>query len=212
MTIKFVSGSTTRRRAEPWYDVIGGPMVRFCATSGPSQIKPYATNKDDLRKPAKVPLTQVKSSRESYMRRIAALTMTTALMVGSMATFATSADAAAGKSWKAPNKVKGTESWGTYTRSGGKTFVTGKLRDTSRNGLTACVRFMFTEGDRIYYSRHSIKYKTGPLFDGRGTISIKAESGLSSHLYVQECRMKTSTRKVTFPKNAKGKIVWKKLF
>jgi len=145
------------------------------------------------------------------MRRIAALTMTTALMVGSMATFATSADAAASKKWKAPNQVSGTESWGTYSKSGGRTYIKGKLRDTARNGRTACVRFKFTEGRSIYYYRSSIKYTTGPWFDGRGTISISTSSNLSSHLYVQECILITKTHKAKYPKKGK-KVLWKKLF
>jgi len=147
------------------------------------------------------------------MRRIAALTITSVLMAGGMAALAAPADAAvAAKKWKAPNHVSGTESWGTYTRSNGRTYVKGKLRDTSRNGRTACVRFKFTEGRSIYYYRSSIKYTTGPWFDGRGTISISTSSNLSSHLYVQECILNTKTHKAKYPKNKKGQLRWKKLF
>ena len=119
------------------------------------------------------------------MRRIAALTITSVLMAGGMAALAAApAEAAvAAKKWKAPNQVSGTESWGTYTRSGGRTYVKGKLRDTARNGRTACVRFKFTEGRSSYLYRSSIKYTTGPWFDGHGTISISTSSNLSSHLY-----------------------------
>jgi hypothetical protein len=140
------------------------------------------------------------------MRRIAALTITTVLMGGGMAALATSAEAAAGHKWTAPNQVGGTKSSGTYSRSGGRTYVKGKLSDTSRNGRTACVRFKFTEGRSSYLYRSSIKYTTGPWFDGHGTISISTSSAYSSHLYVQECVLNTKTHKAKYPKK------WKKLF
>lgn len=140
------------------------------------------------------------------MRRIAALTITTVLMAGSMAALTTSAEAATAHKWTAPNQVGGTKSWGTYTRSNGRTYIKGKLSDTSRNGRTACVRFKFTEGRARYFYRSSIKYTTGPWFDGHGTISISTSSSYSSHLYVQECILITRTHKAKYPKK------WKKLF
>ncbi|MWK36355.1 hypothetical protein GEV43_21445 [Actinomadura sp. J1-007] len=96
---------------------------------------------------------------------------------------------------------------GTYTRKGGSTYVSGYLRDSKANGWTACVRFLFTEGKKGYFSRHTIMARSSKgswyYYDGKATVKISAKSSLSSHLYVQECGRNKKTGKYLYGKSKK---------
>ncbi|MFI0447123.1 hypothetical protein [Actinomadura sp. 6N118] len=114
---------------------------------------------------------------------------------------------AAARSWKAINSYPRINAWGTYTRSGGKTYVKAYLQDTKANYYTACVRFLFQEGKRATWSRHHIvgvrPNGTRYFFDGEGTITIRTSSSYSSHLWVQECGRSSKTKKFYYGKGKK---------
>ncbi|KAB2345942.1 hypothetical protein [Actinomadura rudentiformis] len=114
---------------------------------------------------------------------------------------------AAARGWKAINTYRYIDAWGTYTRSGGKTYVKAYLRDTKANYYTACVRFLFQEGKRAYWSRHHIvgvrPNGSRYAFDGKGTITIRTSSSYSSHLWVQECGRSTKNGKFYYGKGKK---------
>ncbi|MEU8345694.1 hypothetical protein SAMN05443665_106322 [Actinomadura meyerae] len=141
------------------------------------------------------------------MRRFAAVALTAGTLMAGMAAVGAPAEAAAAKSWKPINSYGKIDAWGTYTRSGGKTYVKGYLRDTKKNGWTACVRFLFTEGNKKYWSRFKIigvtsggaKYN----FDGKATVKISVSSSYSSHLWVQECGRNKKTGKYYYGKGKK---------
>jgi hypothetical protein len=141
------------------------------------------------------------------MRRIAAVALAAGTVMAGMAVAGAPAEAAAAKSWKPYNSYSGIDAWGTYTRSGGKTYVKGYLRDTKKNGWTACVRFLFTEGNNKYWSRFKIVgYTSGGTqynYDGKATVKIKTSSSYSWHLWVQECGRNKKTGKYLYGKGKK---------
>ncbi|MFC4053292.1 MULTISPECIES: hypothetical protein [Actinomadura] len=139
------------------------------------------------------------------MRRIAAVALTAGTLMAGMAAVGTPAEAAT--SWAPYNSYSNISAWGTYSRSGGSTYVKGYLRDSAKNGWTACVRFLFTEGSKQYWSRHKIIATTSSgstyNFDGKGTVAISAKSSYSSHLWVQECGRNKKTGKYLYGKGKK---------
>ncbi|TDE30186.1 hypothetical protein [Actinomadura sp. 6K520] len=136
------------------------------------------------------------------MRRIAAVAVTAGTLMAGMAVVATPAQAAT--KWVPYNSYGNVSAWGTYARSGGTTYVKGYLRDGAKNGWTACVRFLFTEGSKKYWVRHKIIGVTSSgtkyHFDGKATVSISAKSSYSSHLWVQECGRNKKTGKYYYGK------------
>ncbi|TYB47762.1 hypothetical protein [Actinomadura chibensis] len=140
------------------------------------------------------------------MRRIAAVALTAGTLMAGMAAVGAPAEAAA-KSWAPYNSYSNISAWGTYSRSGGSTYVKGYLRDGKRNGWTACVRFLFTEGNKQYWSRHKIigidRNGNQYNYDGAATVSISAKSSYSSHLWVQECARSKKTGKYVYGKGKK---------
>lgn len=141
------------------------------------------------------------------MRRFAAIALTAGTLMAGMAAVGAPAEAAAAKSWKPYNSYGNLAAWGTYTRSGGKTYVKGYLGDYKKNGWTACVRFLFTEGSKKYWSRFKIIGTTSSgtkyNFDGRATVRISVSSSYSSHLWVQECGRNKKTGKYYYGKGKK---------
>jgi hypothetical protein len=150
------------------------------------------------------------------MRRFAAVALTAGALLTGTALAGTPAEAAAAHKWAPYDSYGGVSAWGTYTRSGGSTYVTGYLRDSKKNGWTACVRFLFTEpgkdanGKPItkkYWSRFKIVgYTSGGSqynYDGKATVSIKTSSTYSSHLWVQECGRNKKTGKYLYGKGKK---------
>ncbi|GAA1850409.1 hypothetical protein [Actinomadura bangladeshensis] len=141
------------------------------------------------------------------MRRFAAVALAAGTVMAGMAVAGAPAEAAAAKSWKPYNSYSHVAAWGTYTRKNGKTYVKGYLADDKKNGWTACVRFLFTEGNTKYYSRFKIigvnskgqKYN----FDGKATVKISVSSSYSSHLWVQECGRNKKTGKYLYGKGKK---------
>ncbi|WP_131739551.1 hypothetical protein [Actinomadura roseirufa] len=117
------------------------------------------------------------------------------------------AAAAAAHNWTPYNSYSNISAWGTYTRSGGSVYVKGYLADGKKNGWTACVRFLFTEGNTRYWSRHKIvgvdRYGNEYNYDGAAKVSIKTSSKYSSHLYVQECGRNKKTGKYVYGKSKK---------
>ncbi|WP_242903746.1 hypothetical protein [Actinomadura terrae] len=147
------------------------------------------------------------------MRRIAAVALAAGTLMTGMAVVSTPANAtvttkaAAAHKWVPYNSYGSIRAWGTYSRSGGNTYVKGYLADDKKNGWTACVRFLFTEGSRSYWSRHKIvgvsQNGTQYNYDGRATVSIAASSSYGSHLYVQECGRNKKTGKYYYGKGKK---------
>lgn len=139
------------------------------------------------------------------MRRFAAVALTAgALLAGSAAVGAPAEAAATSVKWAPIDSYSNISAGGTYTRSGGSVYVSGWLHDGKKNGWTACVRFLFTEGRYQYWSRHKIIGVTSSgvqyNFDGRATVNIKTSSKYSSHLYVQECGRNKKTGKYVYGK------------
>ncbi|TDD85634.1 hypothetical protein [Actinomadura rubrisoli] len=155
------------------------------------------------------------------MRRIAAIGLAAGTLMTGVAVMSTPANAAvatkapataqapaaataaAARRWVPYNSYANINAWGTYTRSGGSVYVSGYLQDTKRNGYTACVRFLFKEGTRGYWSRHKIVGVRNGVeynFDGVAKVKIRASSSYSGHLYVQECGRKKSTGKYYYGK------------
>jgi hypothetical protein len=139
------------------------------------------------------------------MRRIAAVALAAGTLMSGMAAVSAPAEAAVAKKWAPYNSYGNIAAWGTYTRSGGSVYVSGYLQDGKKNGWTACVRFLFKEGSKGYWSRHKIVTTSGTNFDGKGTVSIKVSSSYSSHLYVQECGRDKKTGKYVY---GKGKTLF----
>ncbi|WP_131732858.1 hypothetical protein [Actinomadura formosensis] len=141
------------------------------------------------------------------MRRIAALALAAGTVMAGMAVAGAPAEAAASYGWKPYDSYPYINAWGTYSRSGGKTYVKGYLQDTKKNGWTACVRFLFTEGSYRYWSRFKIVGVTSGgtkyNYDGVAKVSISTSSSYSSHLYVQECGRSKSTGKYVYGKGKK---------
>ena len=141
------------------------------------------------------------------MRRIAAVALTAGTLMAGMAVVGAPAEAAAAKSWKPYNSYTGLGSWGTYTRGSGKTYVKGYLRDTKKNGWTACVRFLFTEGGKKYWSRFKIIGATSSgakyNYDGKATVKISVTSSYGSHMWVQECGRTKKSGKYYYGKGKK---------
>ncbi|KAB2370553.1 hypothetical protein [Actinomadura montaniterrae] len=142
------------------------------------------------------------------MRRFAAVALTAGtLLTGTALTGAPAAQAATTHSWAPYNSYSNISAWGTYTRKGGSTYVTGYLRDSKKNGWTACVRFLFTEGNKKYWSRFKIVgYTSGGTqynYDGKATVKIKTSSSYSWHLWVQECGRNKKTGKYLYGKGKK---------
>ncbi|TDC98099.1 hypothetical protein [Actinomadura sp. 7K507] len=140
------------------------------------------------------------------MRRFAAIALSAGTLMAGMAVVGTPAEAAA-KKWAPYNSYGNVSAWGTYSRSGGTTYVKGYLRDGGKNGWTACVRFLFTEGSKRYWSRHKIIGVTSGgakyHYDGKATVSISTRSSYSSHLWVQECGRNKKTGKYYYGKGRK---------
>jgi hypothetical protein len=141
------------------------------------------------------------------MRRIAAVALTAGTLMAGMAAVSAPAEAAATGSWKPYNSYSHVASWGTYKRSGGATAVTGYLADDKKNGWTACVRFKFTEGSKVYWSRFKIVGVTSGgtkyNFDGKATVKISVKSSYGSHMWVQECGRNKKTGKYYYGKGKK---------
>ncbi|GAA1778102.1 hypothetical protein [Actinomadura chokoriensis] len=141
------------------------------------------------------------------MRRFAAVALAAGTVMAGMAVAGAPAEAAAAKSWKPYNSYSHVAAWGTYTRKNGKTYVKGYLADDKKNGWTACVRFLFTEGSTKYYSRFKIigvtSNGTKYNFDGKATVKISVSSSYSSHLWVQECGRNKKTGKYLYGKGKK---------
>ncbi|MCP9953606.1 MULTISPECIES: hypothetical protein [Actinomadura] len=141
------------------------------------------------------------------MRRIAAVALTAGTLMAGMAAVSAPAEAAATGNWKPYDSYGGIYTWGKYSRSGGSTAVTGYLRDTKKNGWTACVRFLFTEGSKKYYSRFKIVGVTSGgtkyNFDGKATVKISVKSSYGSHMWVQECGRNKKTGKYYYGKGRK---------
>ncbi|QKG25383.1 hypothetical protein [Actinomadura verrucosospora] len=141
------------------------------------------------------------------MRRFAAVALTAGALLTGTALAGAPAEAATAHKWAPYNSYGNLSAWGTYTRSGGSTYVTGYLRDSKKNGWTACVRFLFTEGSKKYWSRFKIVGYTSSgsqyNFDGKATVKIKTSSTYSSHLWVQECGRNKKTGKYLYGKGKK---------
>jgi hypothetical protein len=141
------------------------------------------------------------------MRRFAAVALTAGTLLTGTALVGSPAEAATSHKWEPYNSYSNISAWGSYTRSGGSTYVTGYLRDSKKNGWTACVRFLFTEGSKKYWSRFKIVGYTSSgsqyNFDGKATVKIKTSSSYSSHLWVQECGRNKKTGKYLYGKGKK---------
>ncbi|QXJ21776.1 hypothetical protein AGRA3207_002663 [Actinomadura graeca] len=134
---------------------------------------------------------------------LAAGTLMTGMAVVGTPAQATITTKAAAKSWAPYDSYPKISAKGTYTRSGGSVYVKGTLSDGGANGWTACVRFLFTEGGKRYWSRHKIiavKNGVQSNFDGKATVSISTSSTYSGHLYVQECGRSKKTGKYVYGK------------
>jgi hypothetical protein len=148
------------------------------------------------------------------MRRIAAVALAAGTLMAGMTAVSAPASAtpaqapvqaAAAAKWAPYDSYNNISAWGTYTR-GSKVYVTGYLRDGATNGWTACVRFLFKEGSKGYWSRHKIiAVKNGVQynFDGKATVKISASSSYNDHLYVQECGRNKKTGKYVYGKGKK---------
>ncbi|MBD2896887.1 hypothetical protein ABT299_28235 [Spirillospora sp. NPDC000708] len=141
------------------------------------------------------------------MRRFAAVALTAGALLTGTALAGAPAEAATTHSWAPYNSYGGVSAWGTYTRQGGSTYVTGYLRDSKKNGWTACVRFLFTEGTKKYWSRFKIVGYTSSgtqyNYDGKATVKIKTSSSYSWHLWVQECGRNKKTGQYLYGKGKK---------
>ncbi|MWA06079.1 hypothetical protein F8568_038170 [Actinomadura sp. LD22] len=141
------------------------------------------------------------------MRRFAAVALTAGTLLTGTALVGAPAEASTTHSWAPYNSYGNVSAWGTYTRKGGSTYVTGYLRDGKKNGWTACVRFLFTEGSKKYWSRFKIVgYTSGGTqynYDGKATVKIKTSSSYSWHLWVQECGRNKKTGKYLYGKGKK---------
>lgn len=150
------------------------------------------------------------------MRRFAAVALTAGALLTGTALAGAPADAATTHSWAPYNSYGNVSAWGTYTRQGGSTYVTGYLRDGAKNGWTACVRFLFTEGakdsngkpyTKKYWSRFKIVGYTSSgtqyNYDGKATVKIKTSSSYSWHLWVQECGRNKKTGQYLYGKGKK---------
>ncbi|MEV3922403.1 hypothetical protein [Actinomadura coerulea] len=141
------------------------------------------------------------------MRRIAAVALTAGTLMAGMAAVGAPAEAAATGSWQPYNSYSHVLAKGTYTRSGGSTAVTGYLYDDKKNGWTSCVRFKFTEGSKVYWSRFKIigvkSDGTRYNFDGTAKVKISVKSSYGSHMWVQECGRNKQTGKYYYGKGKK---------
>ncbi|GGQ02225.1 hypothetical protein BKA00_004286 [Actinomadura coerulea] len=143
------------------------------------------------------------------MRRIAAVALTAGTLMAGMAAVGAPAEAAATGSWKPYNSYSHVASYGTYKRADGNTYVTGYLLDDKKNGWTSCVRFKFTEGSKVYWSRFKIIGVTSSgtryNFDGVAKVKISVKSTYGSHMWVQECGRNKKTGKYYY---GKGKQIF----
>ncbi|GAB3659928.1 hypothetical protein GCM10027589_21330 [Actinocorallia lasiicapitis] len=155
------------------------------------------------------------------MRRIAAVTMTAALVAGGvgLASPASAAPApAAAKAthkWQTFNGKKGSI-WrtirvnGTYTRSGGSVTLRGWLHDTKRNGWSPGVQFRsWGDGQWHYSSAYFAKYaSTGKPVDRYFNYNYGYfwSSSYDDHLQVREVAINAKNKKKS--KNSS----WKKLY
>jgi hypothetical protein len=141
------------------------------------------------------------------MRRIAAVALTAGTLMAGMAAVSAPAEAAATGSWKPYNSYSHVAAWGSYKRASGNTYVTGYLADDKKNGWTACVRFKFTEGSKVYWSRFKIVGVTPSgtryNFDGVAKVKISVKSTYGSHMWVQECGRNKKTGKYYYGKGKK---------
>ncbi|WP_157430415.1 hypothetical protein [Actinomadura macra] len=144
------------------------------------------------------------------MRRFAAVALAAGTMMTGMAVVGAPADAtvttkAAAKSWAPYNSYANISAWGTYTRTSSTVTVKGYLADGKKNGWTACVRFLFTEGNLRYWSRHKIvgidRNGNQYNYDGAAKVAIKTSSSYTGHLYVQECGRNKKTGKYAYGKS-----------
>ncbi|REE98580.1 hypothetical protein [Thermomonospora umbrina] len=131
------------------------------------------------------------------MRRIGAVALTTTALVAGLGALAAPAQAQApaapskGK-WTTPDAYAANAAWGRFVRTRDKVTIEGRLRDESKDGRTACVRFKATEkGARAHFLKAAIVVKDGggpqTYYDGKATVRIATASTNTTHLYVQEC-------------------------
>ena len=113
------------------------------------------------------------------MRRVAAVTLLTAVILTAVAARA-SAGTGAGF-WRSAGR-HGVDAFGVYRRRPARVTLSFLLRDTKKDRYVAAVRFTFTER----HHRRSVRVVALP----RGGVSSRwrsVSSANTGHLYVQEC-------------------------
>ncbi|MQY06840.1 hypothetical protein [Actinomadura macrotermitis] len=149
------------------------------------------------------------------MRRIATLAVTTGLAVTCLGALATTADAAAGGTWKTKDGYSSVSANGKWARSSSSVKVTGAIYDHKKNGYAPAVQFLAREkGKRDHYSGMVVLYRLANgkrvPFDaakGGGHVGTVFSSTNTDRLYVRECGYNIKT-----PKKSACSNTWKRIY
>jgi hypothetical protein len=139
------------------------------------------------------------------MRRIATVALATGITLAGLGAAASTADAATvckHPKWATKGGFGTIQACGSYTKTKSKVTVSTYLTDTKNDGYAAGIQFAFTEGKKIYTTPvHYIAYSSGKPYHGPYTLHLKPISSYNTgHLFVRECVVKVSTRKITCKK------------